>query len=145
VSSTGLADGPCQKRKDRQDSTRFTKIKRHTNDLDSADEVNPRRFERVGQLHALAADAGIPVAHLAIPFVLEHPVASSVITGPGTMEQLQDSIAVAGLWLDDDLLDALNKLVEPGEDLYRMLPVAAQPPSCLAASYRRRSRRGVTQ
>jgi aryl-alcohol dehydrogenase-like predicted oxidoreductase len=119
--------------------------KRHTNDLDSADEVNPRRFELVGQLYALAADARMPVAHLAIPFVLEHPVASSVITGPGTMDQLHDSIAVAGLRLDDDLLDALDKLVEPGEDFYRVLPVAAQPPACLAASYRRRSLRGVTQ
>jgi hypothetical protein len=103
----GLAYGPCQKGKDLQDSTRFARIKRHTKGLDSADEVNPRRFNLVGQL--------------------------------------QDSIAAAGLRLDDDLLDALDKLVEPDEDLYRELPVATQPPACLATSCRRRTIRGVTQ
>ena len=140
-----MADGPCQKGKDLQDSTRFARMKRHTKGLDSADDVNPHRFNLVSQLHALAVDAGIPVAHLATPFVLEHPVVSSVITGPRTMDQLHDSIAAAGLRLDDDLLDALDKLVEPDEDLYRELPVATQPPACLAASYRRRTLRGVTQ
>jgi aryl-alcohol dehydrogenase-like predicted oxidoreductase len=133
-----------RKGKDRQDLTRFAKIKRHTNDLESTDEVNPRRFKCVGQLHVLAADAGIPVAHLATPFVVEHPLVSSVITCPRTMDQLEDSIAAAGLWLDGDLLDALGKLVEPDEDPYRELPVATQPPACLAASYRRRTLRGVT-
>jgi hypothetical protein len=107
VSSTGLADGPCQKGKDLQDSTRFVRIKRHAKGLDSADEVNPRRFNLAGQLRA--------------------------------------SIAAAELRLDDDLLDALYKLVEPDEDLYRELPVATQPPACLATSYPRRTIRGVTQ
>jgi aryl-alcohol dehydrogenase-like predicted oxidoreductase len=134
-----------RKGKDRQDLTRFAKMKRHTNDLESTDEVNPRRFKRVDQLHGLAADAGIPVAHLATPFVLEHPLVSSVITGPRTMDQLEDSIAAAGLWLDGDLLDALDKLVEPDADPYRELSVATQPPACLAAVYRRRTLRGVTQ
>jgi hypothetical protein len=60
-------------------------------------------------------------------------VVSTVIIGPRTMDQLEDSLATAGLRLDDDVLDALDNLVEPGEDLYTVLPVSAQPPACLPA------------
>jgi aryl-alcohol dehydrogenase-like predicted oxidoreductase len=100
--------------------------------------VNRRRFELVGRLHVLAAEAGLSVAHLATAFAGEHPVVSSVIIGPRTMGQLEDSLAAAGLRLGDDLLDALDELAGPGEDLYAVLPVSARLPACLAASYRRR-------
>jgi aryl-alcohol dehydrogenase-like predicted oxidoreductase len=140
----GWLSGRFRAHQDLAGSTRFAKVRRRTNDLDPADEVNRRRFELVGRLHTLATEAGLSVAHLATAFVQEHPVVSTVIIGPRTMDQLEDSLATAGLWLDDDVLDALDNLVEPGEDLYTVLPVSAQPPACLAASYRRRRFRGVT-
>jgi aryl-alcohol dehydrogenase-like predicted oxidoreductase len=140
----GWLSGRFRAPEDLAGSTRFAKVTRRTNDLDPADEVNRRRFELVGRLHALAAEAGLSVAHLATAFAGEHPVVSSVIIGPRTMGQLEDSLAAAGLRLGDDLLDALDELAGPGEDLYSVLPLSARLPACLAASYRRRSLRGVS-
>jgi hypothetical protein len=118
----GWLSGRFRAPEDLAGSTRFAKVTRRTNDLDPADEVNRRRFELVGRLHALAAEAGLSVAHLATAFAGEHPVVSSVIIGPRTMGQLEDSLAAAGLRLGDDLLDALMSW--PGR-------VRTFTPSCL--------------
>ncbi|ONI76449.1 aldo/keto reductase [Actinosynnema sp. ALI-1.44] len=74
----------------------------------------------VGELKKVAADAGLPLAHLAVAFVLTHPAVTSVLIGPRTPEQLADLLAGAGTVLDEDTLDRIDEIVPPGTDLFPM-------------------------
>jgi aryl-alcohol dehydrogenase-like predicted oxidoreductase len=72
-------------------SHRFDHVTRRTDDLGVGSAVNRRRFDLLEQLFALAAEAETPLSHLAMAFVQEHLGVTSVIIGPRTMEQLDDS------------------------------------------------------
>lgn len=78
---------------------------------------NRARMEAVVTLQSLADEAGLPLTHLAMAWALEHPDVTSVIIGPRTMEQLDDLLACADLRLDRDLLDRIDALFPPGEDV----------------------------
>ena len=73
-----------------------------------------RKLALIPELEKVAADAGMPLTHLAIGFTLAHPAISSAIIGPRTMEQLQDALAGADLRLDEAALDAIDEVVPPG-------------------------------
>jgi aryl-alcohol dehydrogenase-like predicted oxidoreductase len=75
---------------------------------------NQRKAEIVEELAAVADKAGIPLTHLAHAFVLSHPAVTSAIIGPRTPEQLEDSLASAGVRLDDEILDAIDTICLPG-------------------------------
>jgi aryl-alcohol dehydrogenase-like predicted oxidoreductase len=75
---------------------------------------NQRKFEVVQQLSAVAGDAGITLAHLALAFVVSHPAVTSAIIGPRTMEQLKDLLTGMNGVLDDATLDRLDEIVPPG-------------------------------
>ena len=51
------------------------------------------RLDAVEQLISVAAEAGMPLTHLALGFVMAHPGVTSAIIGPRTMEQLDDLLA----------------------------------------------------
>ncbi len=51
------------------------------------------RLDAVEKLIPLAAEAGLPMTHLAIAFAIAHPGVTSAIIGPRTMEQLDDLLA----------------------------------------------------
>ena len=76
--------------------------------------VHEQRIESVEELLKVTADAGITITHLAIAFVLEHPVVTSAIIGPRTYEQLEDLLSCADLRLDPALIDRIDDLVPPG-------------------------------
>jgi aryl-alcohol dehydrogenase-like predicted oxidoreductase len=81
------------------------------------DESRPpiqRKLDLVEDLLKVAADAGIPLQHLAIAFTLAHPAVTSAIIGPRTMDQLEDLLSGADIRLDSDTLDAIDRLVPPG-------------------------------
>ncbi|HEX9124027.1 MAG TPA: aldo/keto reductase [Actinomycetota bacterium] len=81
------------------------------------DESRPeiqRKFDLVEGLLKVAAEAGVPLTHLAIAFTLAHPAVTSAIIGPRTMDQLIDLLAGADLRLDAATLDAIDQLVPPG-------------------------------
>lgn len=80
------------------------------------DEVQ-RKLDVVEALGALAAEAGVRLAHLAVAFTLAHPAVTSAIVGPRTPEQLDDLLAGADVRLGADVLDAIDVLVAPGTDL----------------------------
>lgn len=107
--------------------------KRWGTELDSPE--NQARMDATIALQSLADQAGLPLAHLATAWALEHPDVTSVIIGPRTMEQLEDLITCAELRLDADLLDAIDHLVHPGQD------VVEEDRSIAASSLRRSSRR----
>ena len=100
--------------------------------FDPARPENHRKLELIEELLKVAADAGIPLTHLALAFVLEHPAVTSAIIGPRTMEQLVDQLPAAGVHLDRAILDRIDELVPPGtnvnaEDAGYVAPAVASP------------------
>jgi aryl-alcohol dehydrogenase-like predicted oxidoreductase len=78
---------------------------------------NRAKAAAVEQLSKLAADAGLPLSHLATAFVRAHPAVTSVLIGPRRPEQLDDLLAGADVVLGDDILDRIDEIVPPGTDL----------------------------
>jgi aryl-alcohol dehydrogenase-like predicted oxidoreductase len=96
--------------------------------------ANQRRAEIVKNLTGVAADAGLPLAHLATAFVRAHPAITSVIIGPRTPEQLTDSLAAADVQLRDEVLDRIDEIAPPGvevnpDDMYLATPPSIQDPT----------------
>ena len=73
--------------------------------FDLAVPANRVRLEAVRDLGKLAADAGMPLTHLATAFVRSHPAVTSVLIGPRTAGQLDDLLAGADVELSEDVLD----------------------------------------
>ena len=92
----------------------------------SRDEVQ-RKYDLLDGLDALAGDAGLPLTHLALGFAAEHPAVSSVIIGPRTPAQLADNVAAADVRLSPEILDRIDALVPPGQDLDARDTTAAVP------------------
>jgi len=78
---------------------------------------NQAKLATVEQLSALAADAGLPLSHLALAFVRSHPAVTSVLIGPRRPEHLDALLAAADVQLDDEVLDRIDEIVPPGVDL----------------------------
>lgn len=95
------------------------------------------KFEALDELRKIAADLGRPMTHLATAFVRAHPAVTSAIIGPRTHEQLEDLLAGADLELGDDVLDRIDAIVPPGEDLNRK-EADYTPPSLADKAQRRR-------
>lgn len=96
-----------------------------------------RRLDVVEQLVPVAEEAGMPLTHLAMAFVLAHPGVTSALIGPRTMAHLDDLLAGADTAIDDDLLDRIDTIVPPGTDI-GTLDMAYQPPAITHAPLRRR-------
>jgi aryl-alcohol dehydrogenase-like predicted oxidoreductase len=95
-----------------------------------------RRIDAVERLVPVAEQAGLSLTHLAMAFAAAHPGVSSVLMGPRTMEQLEDTLAGAGVVLGDDVLDAIDEVVAPGTDVGTW-DIAYQPPALQRAELRR--------
>lgn len=95
----------------------------------------------VAELAALADEAGLPLAHLALAFTLEHPAVSSSIIGPRTMEQLDDLLGAADVRLDPGVLDRIDELVPPGTTVDPVTDTGWHPRWLSDPSARRRSAR----
>lgn len=100
--------------------------------------ANRAKLEAVGALTDLAAEAGLPLTHLAIAFVRSHPAVSSVIIGPRTPEQLDDLLAGADVVLSGDVLDRIDEIVRPGSELNPDDNYLAHAPALSDARLRRR-------
>jgi aryl-alcohol dehydrogenase-like predicted oxidoreductase len=99
-------------------------------DFDLSVPANRAKLTAVEQLTKLAADAGLPLAHLATAFVLAHPAVTSVLTGPRTMDHLTAALAGADARLSQDVLDKIDEIVAPGAeinpaDMYITIPALA--------------------
>jgi aryl-alcohol dehydrogenase-like predicted oxidoreductase len=94
---------------------------------------NQAKLDAVEELVKIAADAGVPLTHLALAFVAAHPGVTSAIIGPRTMDQLTDLLAAATVQLTDDVLDRIDQIVPPGvtvnypADAGWQAPVLADP------------------
>jgi aryl-alcohol dehydrogenase-like predicted oxidoreductase len=99
--------------------------------------TDERRLDAVEQIIPVAADAGLPMTHLAMAFAIAHPGVTSAIIGPRTMEQLDDLLASADVTLSDEILDKLDAIVAPGTDV-SPLDMAYRPPAITNPDLRRR-------
>jgi aryl-alcohol dehydrogenase-like predicted oxidoreductase len=94
------------------------------------------KLDAVEEFVALAGDIGCTLPELALAFPLAHPAVTSVIIGPRTMEQLEQSVKGATLVLDDAALDRIDEIVPPGADVYN--PNTIWTPRALTDPARRR-------
>lgn len=97
-----------------------------------------RRIDAVEKFIPLAADAGLPLTHLALAFVIAHPGVTSALIGPRTMEQLDDLLSAAEVRLSDEILDRIDEIVAPGTGVGRM-DQAYNTPAIESAALRRRA------
>ncbi|MCC8242840.1 aldo/keto reductase [Saccharothrix luteola] len=98
---------------------------------------NAAKLEAVESLAHLADEAGLPLVHLALAFVLEHPAVTSAIIGPRTYEQLEGQLGAADVRLTSDVLDRIDKIVPPGVTLSSR-DEGYQPPTLTHPALRRR-------
>jgi aryl-alcohol dehydrogenase-like predicted oxidoreductase len=73
-----------------------------------------RRLDIVEQLLPMAEAKGISLARLANAWALRHPAVTSVILGPRTQEQLDDSLEAVNVTFTDEEAAAIDRLVAPG-------------------------------
>ena len=106
-------------------------------DLD--DPGNQQKLEAADALGQLADDAGIPLVHLAVAWVLRNPAVTSAIIGPRTMEQLTTQLGAADVDLDDDVLDRIDEIVPPGTN-FTWADAGYSPPMVADPRARRRAR-----
>ncbi len=75
-----------------------------------------REFATVEDLRAVAKEAGMPLARLAVAWVLAHPAITSPIVGASRPEQLADVLPAASMQLAPEVLARLDDLTRE----YRM-------------------------
>jgi len=76
---------------------------------------NPRAFETVEKLSALATEKGVPVSQLALAWTVQQPGITSPIIGPRTHEQLADNLAALEVKLTSEDLARIDQISPPGE------------------------------
>ncbi len=130
----GWLSGGYRKGRDLPESSRATRIPERF-DMSLAD--NQRKFEASDALGALADESGIPLVHLALAFVMNHPAVTAAIVGPRTMEQLESHLGAQGVVLSTEILDRIDEIVPPGT-IFNAADAGYTPPSLEDASLRRR-------
>ncbi len=110
--------------------------------FDLARDWNRRKLEAVEALAGLAGEAGLPLSHLAIGFVLAHPAVATAIVGGSKLSYVAEHLAGQHVVLSDELLDRIDAIVSPGTQLAE--EGGFTEPALHDASLRRRgaSRRG---
>ena len=95
------------------------RAKRMPGRYDLSDPENQRKLDAVEALAVLAEQSGIPLIHLALAFVMQHPAVTAPIIGPRTMEQLESQLGAVDVTLTKDILDRIDEIVPPGVTLSR--------------------------
>jgi aryl-alcohol dehydrogenase-like predicted oxidoreductase len=98
--------------------------------------ANQAKLEAADALARLADEAGIPLIHMALAFVIRHPAVTAAIIGPRTLEQLESQLGAADVQLDDALLDRIDEIVPPGTTI-NPTDAGWENPALTAAARRR--------
>jgi aryl-alcohol dehydrogenase-like predicted oxidoreductase len=101
-----------------------------------------RRLDAVERLIPLAAEAGLPMTHLAMAFTVAHPGVTSALIGVRTMAHLDGLLTGLEVALTDDVLDRIDEIVPPGTDI-GTLDQEYQPPALRDPALRRRQQPSV--
>jgi aryl-alcohol dehydrogenase-like predicted oxidoreductase len=130
----GWLTGRYRKGQDPPSSTRAERIPQR---YDLSLPANQRKLDVADALATLAEEAGLPLVHLALAFVIQHPAVTAAIIGPRTMEQLESQLGAVDVKLATELLDRIDQIVPPGTNL-NPADAGYTPPSLEDASLRRR-------
>jgi aryl-alcohol dehydrogenase-like predicted oxidoreductase len=110
----GWLSGKWRKGAEPPSSTRAQRLPAR---YDLGNPANQRKLDAADALGTLADEAGLPLIHLALAFVIRHPAVTAAIIGPRTMEQLESQLGAAEVALDDAILDRIDEIVPPGTNV----------------------------
>jgi aryl-alcohol dehydrogenase-like predicted oxidoreductase len=72
-----------------------------------------RTWDVIDAVEEIATARGIPMARVALAWLADRPLVTSVILGARTLEQLQDNLGAAGLHLDAQETERLDAASDP--------------------------------
>jgi aryl-alcohol dehydrogenase-like predicted oxidoreductase len=110
----GWLTGRYRKGLEPPESTRAQRIPQR---YDLSLPANQRKLDVVERFAQLAEERGLTLIHMAIAFVLQHPAVTAAIIGPRTMEQLESQLGAADVTLAPAVLDEIDRIVPPGQNL----------------------------
>lgn len=70
-------------------------------------------FATLDRIRQICQDAGLPMAHVALAWLMRRPGVASVIVGVRNPQQVMDNLAAASLHLSDSMMRALDEATEP--------------------------------
>ena len=73
--------------------------------------LTDENLDKVEKLSAVAAELGVPLAVLALAWILRLPQISSVITGASKPEQLETNLAASGFRIPQEALDEIEGIL----------------------------------
>jgi aryl-alcohol dehydrogenase-like predicted oxidoreductase len=123
-----------------QDVPQSKRSNRMPQRYDLSTPENQRKLDAADAFGKLADESGIPLIHLALAFVLQHPAVTAPIIGPRTQEHLESQLGAADVTLTPDILDRIDEIVPPGTTFSRA--DAGYLPPALADPFQRRRRAG---
>lgn len=85
-----------------------------------------RTWDVVDALCEVAEARGVPMAQVALAWLVDRPAVTSVILGARTLEQLTGNLATAGLHLDEAEVGRLDSASDPGAGEYPYGELALQ-------------------
>jgi aryl-alcohol dehydrogenase-like predicted oxidoreductase len=129
----GWLSGRWRLNRELPSSSRAARLPQH---FDAATPANQRKLEIVDELAQLAEESGMTLVQLALAWVIRHPVVTSAIIGPRTMEQLESQLGADEVELADEVLDRIDKIIPPGQNVNEI--DTAYVNSALRRSARRR-------
>ncbi len=74
--------------------------------------VRPENLVRVDRLRPIAAQAGIPLSHMALAWILRRPEVSAALVGATRAEQVRENAAAADVQLTPDTLAAIDEALK---------------------------------
>jgi aryl-alcohol dehydrogenase-like predicted oxidoreductase len=72
-----------------------------------------RTWDVIDALEAIATARGVSMAQVALAWLADRPLVTSVILGARTVEQLEDNLGAAGLHLSDEETERLDAASDP--------------------------------
>jgi aryl-alcohol dehydrogenase-like predicted oxidoreductase len=107
---------------------------------DLSEPGNQKKLEAADALGRIADEAGISLVDMALAFVIRNPAVTSAIIGPRTMDQLTSQLGSVDVRLSDDVLDAIDEVVPPGQN-FTWADAGYTPPMVADPRARRRPAR----
>ena len=80
---------------------------------DAVQEARRTRAEQLQEFEALCADLGETPSNVALAWLLHQPGVTATTVGPGTVDQLTNTLSVPDLMLNAETLDNIDNIFPP--------------------------------
>lgn len=122
----GWLSGKYRRDQAPQGATRLGENPKRGMEAWEARNADPRTWEIVDAVHAIAERHNVSDAQVALAWLAEQPAVTSVILGARSVEQLEDNLAAAGLELSADEMARLDEVSAPRVGVYPYGPMARE-------------------